>query len=119
MALLSKDDILSADDLKAADVPVPEWGGTVRVRTMTGSARDEYEQVILNSRSGKKDENIENIRALMLVFTLVDDDGELVFSRDDVDALGKKSVKAMDRVFAKAAELNAMRDEDIEELAGN
>lgn len=33
MALLTKDQILSADRKKSKDVKVPEWGGSVRFRS--------------------------------------------------------------------------------------
>ena len=38
--LLSKEQILAAEDLPHKDVPVPEWKGTVRVRALTGFERD-------------------------------------------------------------------------------
>ena len=41
MNLLTKSAILGINDLKHEDVPVPQWGGTVRVRAMTGQERDE------------------------------------------------------------------------------
>ena len=41
--LLSKDQILSADDIQSQRVPVPEWGGEVMVRGLTGSQRDQWE----------------------------------------------------------------------------
>ena len=40
MTLLSKSAILCANDLQTEDVDVPEWGGTVRVRSFTGRERD-------------------------------------------------------------------------------
>jgi hypothetical protein len=119
MTLLTKDQILQANDLKTADVEVPEWGGTVRVQTMTGSARDDYEQNLIKSRGGDKSKNLENVRALLLAATIVDEQGQLMFTSEDVKALGKKSVKAMDRVFAEASRLNALSDADVEDLAGN
>ncbi|MFE3382837.1 hypothetical protein [Streptomyces anulatus] len=40
---LSAEQILDADDLAIEDVPVPEWGGTVRVKGMSGTERDRFE----------------------------------------------------------------------------
>jgi hypothetical protein len=119
MPLLTKDQILNADDLKFEDVKVPEWGGAVRVRTMTGTDRDQYEQYIVNIRSDKKDDNLANIRSMLLAHTVVDDNGELLFTKDDIEALGLKSVKALQRLFNVASKLNALNDSDIEDLAGN
>jgi hypothetical protein len=40
---LTRDAILQAPDLQGEDVAVPEWGGTVRVRGLSGAQRDAYE----------------------------------------------------------------------------
>jgi hypothetical protein len=40
---LTRDSILNAKDLKKELVKVPEWGGEVYVRCMTGSERDAFE----------------------------------------------------------------------------
>src|SRR6266568_7439297 len=37
MTLLNKAAILAATDIKTEDVEVPEWGGTVRVRTISAA----------------------------------------------------------------------------------
>jgi len=41
--LLTRDEILKAEDIQYETVPVPEWapGGTVRVKTLSGEERDE------------------------------------------------------------------------------
>ena len=43
MPILNKAAILAAEDLKTETVAVPEWGGEVRVRTLTGTERDAFE----------------------------------------------------------------------------
>ena len=42
MTYLSRDAILQREDIKTEDVEVPEWGGTVRVRGMSGVQRDAF-----------------------------------------------------------------------------
>ncbi len=55
MGLLTKDDILGADDLATEDVEVPEWGGCVRVRALTGTERDAFEAAMFRMpKPGKK-----------------------------------------------------------------
>ena len=120
MALLSRDQILGANDLKTEQVPVPEWGGDVLVGTMTGTARDAYEQSIIEVDSqGKAKQNLQNIRAKLLAAVLVDENGNRLFSEKDINALGKKSSAALDRVFTVAQRINSVSDEDIEDLAKN
>lgn len=117
MALLSKADIVSAEDLKTEEVKVPEWGGEVLVKTLSGTERDAFENSVAGIKNGKRRENYANFRARFVSHCMVDEAGNRLFVNDeDVKALGRKSVKALQRVFDKAQELNAMTDEDVEEL---
>lgn len=117
--LLTRDQILAADDARFEIVEVPEWKGKVRVRMMTGRDRDAYESNLILNRTGDKETNLGNIRATLLAFTIVDDEGTRVFSKEDIEALGEKSIKPIIRVFDVATKLNALRDEDVDALAGN
>lgn len=118
MALLTKEAILAASDLRFETVAVPEWGGEVRIRAWNGTARDEYEQSLVLDRD-EKSKNIRNVRARIVAFSVVGEDGELLFSAADIEALGKKSAKALDRVFEKVQKLNALSDQDVEALEKN
>lgn len=115
MALLTKDDIIKADDRKKKLVKVPEWGGEVYVRVMSGTDRDKFESnAIQNGRL-----NPENIRAKLAALTICDENGDLIFSDADVEELGKKSSAALTRVFNAAQKLNLMSDDDVRELTKN
>lgn len=120
MALLSRDQILDADDLKTKDVPVPEWGGEVRVRTLSGEERDKFEASMIElKKDGSVKRNSENVRARLVVVCVVNEQGEQMFNNADVRMLGKKSSAALDRVASAAQELNAFSEDDIAELAEN
>lgn len=114
--MLTRDEILNADDLKKEAVKVPEWGGELVVREMTGGQRDAYETSIMNASA---EERSRVIRARMAASCVIDSDGEPMFTVDDIDALSKKSAKALDRVFKVAAKLNALYESDVEEAEGN
>jgi len=114
---LSRDAILSADDLPRQEVDVPEWGGTVFVRSMSGLERDTFETSLTNGKD--KSVNLKNIRARLVCLTAVDDNGERLFADGDEDALGKKSAAALDRIFTVAQKLNGLNSSDVEELAEN
>lgn len=117
MGYLSREQILAADDRTYADVPVPEWGGSVRVRSMTGRERDQLERsVMVEKKRGLKEVNMENFRAKIVALTVVDESGELLFTERDVRALGEKSSKAVARIANKASELSAITDDDVEEM---
>ena len=78
IGLLSAAAILSAADLPHEDVAVPEWGGTVRIRTMTSGARDEYEQKMLAAKGQPQ----RNVRAQLVALCAVDEAGGLPISRN-------------------------------------
>ncbi len=115
---LSREDILKVDDLEVRDVDVPEWGGTVRVRAMSGTDRDAYDASRMERREdGTFVATLENSRAKLVARSVVDDNGVLLFSEVDVVALGRKSAVALGRVFELAAELSGLAGGD--EVAGN
>lgn len=113
MAALTKAQVLSADDSETREIEVPEWGGTVLISAFTGKARDAMEQRF-------SDGNVTNIRAYVCSLSIIDPETkELMFSSDEIDELGSKSGKALDRVFAEVQTLNALTNADVEELEGN
>lgn len=117
--LLTKDAILSADDLVTEDVEVPEWGGTVRVRAISGAERDAFEQAIVTRKGKNVTTNLANIRAKMVALCVVDENGQRLFGDKDVLLLGTKSAAALDRVFTVAQQLAGLTDKDVDELAEN
>lgn len=118
MALLSRDAILAADDLPTKDVPVPQWGGTVRVRSLTGAERDQFEgDIVAARRDGRVSPG--NIRARYAAMAIVGEDGNNLFTPADVEALGRKSAAALDKVYQEILSFNALTEADVEELAGN
>lgn len=112
--ILSRDDILSADDLKQTAVAVPEWGGIVYVRSLTGNERDIYETYMLSDQKTDK-----AVRAYLAALCIVDENGKRLFSQNDIELLGQKSGAALERVANEALRLNAFTPDDIEDLAKN
>lgn len=119
MAVLTKEQILSSDDLERELVDVPEWGGEVWVRTLRARERDQFEAESLQKKGENYETNFRNLRARLVALTMVDEEGNLLFKGKDVEALGNKSARAMDRVFSVAQRLNGIGKHDIEELTKN
>lgn len=124
MALLGRDEILKADDLKTEDIPVPEWASKdnpdafVRVRMLTGTERDKFEASMVEmKKDGSAKANRENVRARLLILCVVNERGELMFNNADIKLLGGKSAKALERVVNAVNELNAFTEEDLDSLA--
>jgi len=119
VVVLNREAILAAKDLPRELVEVPEWGGAVYVRALTGAERDQFEASIVEQRGRDVRMNMRNIRAKLVALTVVDEDGQRIFTDDDVAALGGKSAAALDRLFAVAQRLSGLSKEDVEELAKN
>ena len=102
--MLNRNDILNTQDLPTETVNVPEWGGDVIVKTMTGLQRDKFEQAVFHD--GIKD--LVNIRARLCSMSIVDEAGKALFSDIDIEVLGRKNAKALDRVFAIAKKLSGI-----------
>jgi len=117
--LLNKEQILQIEDLPFEDVEIPEWDGMVRVRTMTGMERDAFEESIVDFKNKDHKTNFQNLRAKLVAKTVIDENGNLLFMNEDVIKLGKKSAKALDRIFEVAQRLNGLGQKDIEELTKN
>ena len=109
---LSKSAILSAGDVKLDKVNVPEWGGDVFVKTITGLDRDRFED-------GYSEQKMKNFRSRFLVLTLCDEKGERLFTDSEVDELGKKSSLVINRLFEKSWSLNAFTNEAIDDLGND
>jgi hypothetical protein len=113
---LTKEQILTADDIHYEDVDVPGWGGTVRIAEMNGNARDSHAAMLYNRGKGT---NFESMRAKLVAFSIVDDEGKLMFSPQDIVELGQKCYKSLDVVYEAADRLNAVSDAAMEETAKN
>lgn len=107
---LSKKAILAAKDTKLkGPVAVPEWGGDVYFRTISGSERDQFEE-------SYSEQKMKAFRARFLVLTLADDSGERLFEDKDVEELGKKSNVVINRLFDEAWSHNALTQEAVDAL---
>lgn len=111
MALLTKDAILGSNDRKTEEITVPEWGGSVLIKTMSGAERDSFEMAITSGTSKS------NIRARFAAAVIVDEKGKRMFTDAEIVKLGEKSASALDRVLEAGQRLNKFSDKDIEELA--
>lgn len=116
MSGLNKHEILGATDSQVVSVEVPEWGGGVFIRVMSVGERDEYENEWLKTKDRG---GMPNFRTKFLARTICTAAGERVFTDADIPELAKKSATVMNRLWQKAMEINALKESDVEALAGN
>lgn len=122
---LSRDDILGADDRATEVVLVPEWGGSVTVRALSGSERDQYQAGFYtfgpNDKGGMKVVSVNNTTTMarLVSLSVVDADGKRLFSDADVLSLGDKSALALERVNDVAMRLSGLQAQTVEALKEN
>ena len=115
MKKLSKDDIFKADDLPTKDMDIPEWGGTLTIRTLTGAERDEWESAFVNQ--DKID--IRGLKSRLVQLTTMNGDGQQMFTKADLQKINGKSASVIDRIFQVSQRLSGLTKEDAEELVEN
>lgn len=128
MADLTREAILAANVMATEKVPVPEWGGTVTVRGMTGDEleaflRTQSRDVPAGNRAGRRGGQTEKqvseefLRARMVAWCVVDDDGNRKFSDDDVAALNKTSSSALVRIARVVMRLSGLDEDELDRMA--
>ena len=98
---LTAESILSADDFRYEDVDCPEWGGTVRVRSLSGGQRSVITQRV-------QDKELEDLEETLTVMGCVNEEGERIFTNKDIDKLKKKSNTPIARIAKKIMELSGI-----------
>lgn len=112
--ILSKQDILAANDMRREEVEVPEWGGSVYVRSLSADEKDSFEfKMYTQKQTGR------GIRAAYVGLSLVDDMGVRLFTDEEVPMLGTKFAGAVDRVFEVVSRLNRISEKDLDDLEKN
>lgn len=123
MPYLTKDQILSSVDMQYQEVDCPEWGGKVLVRSLSGAERDQFEAASFVQKGKNQQVNLRNVRARLVARCVVsdrlDNGGKQVFSKADIDALGKKNAAPLDRLFAVCQNLCGLTSDDLKDLTEN
>lgn len=108
--VMSLADVLGAQDVTFETVRVPEWGGSVRVRSLTGAERDKI------VRADKPDGPA--FYARVIAASLVDDEGENIGLDAGVPRqLAAKNAGALLRVWRVCQRLSGMGDNAVEEAS--
>ncbi len=118
--VLTKEQILKADDIVTKRVNVPQWGGEVIIKSWGGTERDEYEHSLLKqNESGEYKRDLANIRAKACSLSIVDEEGNRLFTLAEANALGRKSGEALSIVFEEVQVLNKLRPQDRRDALKN
>lgn len=112
---LTREQILESLDLPTTVVEVPEWGGAVHVTTLSAFDRIEWEQQTFPN--GEVDS--KKYATALVARCVVDESGARLFTDEDIEALGRKSLRALNRVREAATKLNALTGPDVDGLEKN
>jgi hypothetical protein len=111
-----RETLLAATATPTEVVRLPELGIEVTVRGMTGVERDAFESSCIEGKGRKREFSTKNLRAKLVAYCCIDDNGHRVFTDADAVALGAVRADVIDKLFSVAQRLSGMRDEDVEEL---
>jgi DNA-binding protein len=118
VVFLNRDAILGAMDVETEDVYVPEWKGTVRVRSISAAEREKLMKgsFVIEGRGKNTVRRFDapTMRVKLVSLAVIDPEGNRVFTEFDVSALGKKNAKAVDRIADVANRLAGI-DDDVTE----
>jgi len=124
MKTLSKTELLTKEAVQI--VPVEFEDGTgVYVRSMTAFEKDAFEQSLRIEVKNKKGEtsfelSLGNFRAKLAVNTICDEKGDLILTTQDFLNLSKNmSAGRMEQIVNAAQKLNAITEEDKEDILKN
>lgn len=113
--MLNREQILSVQDSKIETVEVPEWGGSVCVRAMSAKERDGWEIRYATDFANKN----RSVRGSLCAVVICDENGNRLFTEQDIPVLEQKSAAALDRLFDVAMRMNGLRKQDVDELEKN
>jgi hypothetical protein len=120
MRILTRQDIVAAQDIETETVEVPEWDGGVIIRAMSGADRDRFENSLTTVRAdGRHEANLTNMRSKLVAMCAVDEQGRPLFGPDEIDDLAKKSAAAIERLFVVAQRMNGLAPENVGDAVKN
>lgn len=109
--MLDRAAILGASDIQQETVEVPEWGGSVVVRGLSGKQRAGLEALLTSGRDGKATPKIlQAFYGALIVESVVDGDGKHLFEPADRDALTEKSGAALQHIIKVAVRLSGLEE---------
>lgn len=110
-----KEKILNANDTVGKSLRVDEWDVTVHLKRMTVAETMNFQQTI---SLGDEDDNTTGLRNMVAFVStcMCDEQGNRIFSDDELNLLDTRSTDVIQRIFDEAAKLNGMgKDDDGEE----
>lgn len=117
---LTEEQILAALDryeVETRQLRIPELGGTVYVREMSGQIRNRLEATYATIRNGGDSKQLDKITAQIVAYCTVDEAGKPIMTMNAAQRVVSKMQKVAFRIRDTALELSATNEDDVEALA--
>ncbi|MDE2099065.1 MAG: hypothetical protein KGL39_17560 [Patescibacteria group bacterium] len=109
--MLDRAAILGASDIQTEIVEVPEWGGAVTVRGLSGKQRAGLEAMLALGKDGKATPKIlQAFYGALVIESVIDKEGKHLFEPTDRDALTEKSGAALQHIIKVAVRLSGLEE---------
>ncbi len=116
MAAFNKKKFLAKLGIKnRKKVTLPD--GELYIKALTAMEQEEFESAILGA-DGKAKTDV-SLKAIMVIMSAEDEEGNKVFTMDDLKTLGEMPAADINKMFNEAQKLNNISDADIDELTKN
>jgi hypothetical protein len=121
---LTKDQILSLDDIKIKEIKVPVWDNTVFIKQLTRGQQDEYLKHQFNKTSMQQQGKDQKINSEVDLFGhdafvcacgICDENGNRLFSFVDTKKLEEKNGEAIGFIASEIVKFSGI-GKDIEDL---
>jgi hypothetical protein len=120
---LSKDDIgrvLETAEIRTKPVPVPELGGSVVVREMSGSLRNLFEATVAQMQQKNADSKLlDKLTTRLATECVLDGEGNRLFDDRTAKLLFLKVPSALFRLRDEIVAVSALSQEDYDGLVEN
>lgn len=133
MSILNRNQILSVQDLPEKIVPVPEWKTpgseeipSVKIRCINGLQRQAWFEAMKQVKDDVKDNDEAfavrfrgELTPLFLSMTLVDEQNQPIFTKEEATLILQKNPAVIDRLFEAARDLCGMSAKEQDTLEKN
>lgn len=115
---LTRGEALDVDDTELLTVEVPEWGGCIYLKGLTGSEAVEYAQN--TEQAAKKQEIWKEEMLWLLSKTILDENKEPLFPGEQgIKDLSKKNGVVLGKLYNIAIRISVLGDAELAELEKN
>lgn len=114
MALLNKSQFLSKRDFGYKDIEIKGLDGAIRIRALTVIDQLDFEEI-----AAAKDFNQKELMFKLVLKCCIDDKGDLLFTEDDLPALGEQPADVMVNLFKEILKINSLDQSEVDNIAKN